>query len=219
MLRPIVIVMLLCGGATYGQLTEIKSASPDLPGVPAGYKVNDILIDFEGQLFGQQMVVELTQGDIYYATQDPGVFPPIDPCLGAGTCPFPLVDTFVTIGPPESMNSSPPLVVGGATLLGAGTEIRFDNDFISVAWAPSPGVVLDGGQDFLTARLVLSDDAVGEVRYYSNAANAGTTVSPPGVIAGGVLRFVPEPSATGLAIAAVLLGSSLRRHKSSAAIV
>lgn len=167
-----------------------------IAGAPAGLVVNGMLINFDGQLFGQQLLVTLTQGAIFQDALNPGEGPP-NPMF------FPVFpsmewDTYVTLGAfAPSPASSIVLVVGGSTELGASGPKQFDTEALNVAWAPAPGVVFNGGAHFPIAQITLTDDAIGSWRLFSNSGGVGRIVS--GGILNGRLYNVPEPAALLLA--------------------
>jgi len=147
----------------------------------AGFKTTDVLINFNGFLRGQQMILNLTQGSIY---QDP---------FGSNTSPngafFPLAptvefDTYVTVGGRRSDGPVPPasqpvLVVGGAVDLQPGSALKFDTQGLNIAWAPGTGIDVDGGTDYITSRITLSNDAVGTLHYFGST---GGDSGPPWVM-------------------------------------
>lgn len=188
------ILLWLAAAPAAAQLLELLSDVPVVPGAPAGVVVNDLRIDFEGQLYGQQMVIELQSGSIY---QDP---------LGGETAPndaivdvFPSVaaDTFVTIGGPTLAESSDVLVVGGSTEFEQSTGLKqFDATRLDIAWAPAAGLVILDQADFLVARVALSDDALGRLLYYGNGLELSQRVIDNGVITRPLVPHEPiDPDA------------------------
>ncbi|QDT67325.1 hypothetical protein MalM25_02220 [Planctomycetes bacterium MalM25] len=146
-------------------------SNPSVPDTPDGYIVNDLHIDFEGQLFGQQMVVELFQGNIYQDAVG-GETPPNELLFGA--IPTLQSDTFVSMGGANSNTAEAILVVGGSTEFPESTgEKQFNDSGIDIAWAPATGVVIEDQNDFMIARLTLSDDASGRFYFYSNSGGVG----------------------------------------------
>ncbi|CAN0348328.1 unnamed protein product, partial [Ectocarpus sp. 4 AP-2014] len=131
---------------------------------PDGYVVNDLLIDFEGRLFGQQLVIELYSGSIYQDAlggenpPNPAFFP-VAPSLEA--------DSYVTIGGVGTA-ASDQLIIGGSTELGTSSPKQFDTAGVDIAWSPAPGIIVEDGVDFPIARVTLSDDATGRFWLYSN---------------------------------------------------
>ncbi|QDV74588.1 PEP-CTERM sorting domain-containing protein [Botrimarina mediterranea] len=192
----ILVLLALCanGVADAALIGSPEFVHRSVPGAPAGHVVNGMSIDFDGQLFGQQLVVTLTQGTIYqdvFGTEtppSPALFP-IFPSLAA--------DTFVAIGGYDSVTSRPVIVIGGTTELGVNGPKKFDNVGINITWAPAPGVVVNGGRDFPIAQITLSNDARGSWHYFGNAGGTGVVTS--GCISGGGFNLCPEPASLLLA--------------------
>jgi hypothetical protein len=160
----------------------------------AGHTVNDILVDFTGILRGQQMILNLTAGSIYQDT------------FGSNTAPngafFPLApsveyDSFVTVGGRRSDGAVPPasqpvLVVGGAVDLQPGSALKFDAQGLNIAWAPGTGVDVDGGTDYVTSRITLTNSAQGTFKYFgSTAAGSGDPLVVEGSVVDGKITFGP----------------------------
>ncbi|QDT67326.1 hypothetical protein MalM25_02230 [Planctomycetes bacterium MalM25] len=182
---------------------------PDVPSTPDGFIVNDLLIDFEGRLFGQQMIVSLDSGSLYQDALG-GELPP-NPAF------FPVVpsvqsDTYVAMGGPDSNSSDDVLVVGGSTEFPqSGGLKQFSTSGIDIAWAPATGVILEDRTGFMVARLTLSDDANGEVFYFGNSG--GEPRSFYGLIHNGVMCGIcPEPSS---GLMALLGGVALLRRRAA----
>src|SRR5688572_5175548 len=88
-------VLLVCACAVQAAVTDVDSVVVPQSVVP-GYTTNDIVIDFDGVLRGQQMILNLSAGQIFQQV-----------AFGTDTAPngalipvFPDVewDTFVTVG-------------------------------------------------------------------------------------------------------------------------
>ncbi|QDV74587.1 hypothetical protein [Botrimarina mediterranea] len=196
--------------ALIGQPELIERSIP----APAGHVVNGMLINFDGQLFGQQLLVTLTQGAIFQDPTNPGDGPPIpDPFFPVN--PSLSADTYVTLGAfASSPGSSSMLVVGGSTELGVSGPKQFDTEALNVAWAPAPGVVINGGAHFPIAQITLTNTAQGSWRLYSSSGGVGRIVS--GGILNGRLYNVPEPVSlllAGLGFAAVTVGQPRHRAR------
>ncbi len=202
-LRLLALLAVACAAQpTTAALIGITTNNPTIPGTPDGYLVNDLLIDFDGRLFGQQMIIELEQGHFY---QDP---------FGGETAPnsalfnvFPALeaDTFLTMGGPTVNSSESTLVVGGSTEFPQSIGVKqFDEDRIDIAWAPAPGVVIEDQLSFMVARITLSDDAKGRVYYFHNSGGETTLITQDGCLSGGnIYMLCPEPTSAML----VALGS------------
>ncbi len=180
-------------------------------GTPAGHTVNALNIDFDAQLFGQQLVVELTSGSIFQQATFGTETAPTDALIPV----FADVasDTFVTMGGFTSGTSSSVLVVGGSTEIpGKNGPKKFDTAGINIAWAPAPGVVIPNGANFPVAQVTLSNDANGSAFFFHSSGTASGIYE--GTITNGVLSFVPaipEPTTCVLAGLA-LVGVAARRR-------
>jgi hypothetical protein len=137
------------------------------------FTVNDILLDFTGNLRSQQLILELTAGSIYQSGSNPGVGRPSDALIDI--FPEAEFDTYVTIGGRSDtpVGTQPVLIVGGAVNLQPGSALKFDTEGLNVAWAPGTGIDISEGQDFQTARITLSNDARGLLSYFGSTG-AGT---------------------------------------------
>ncbi len=187
----VLIVPALLALASVAQAAVTNVQSVQVPqvgmGVIAGTVTNDILLDFDGALRGQQMILTLTSGSIF---QDG---------FGSNTAPvtnFTILvptlvnDTFVTVGGVTAETSAPVLVVGGAADLQAGAVLKFDTQGLNIAWAPAPGTNILGGTGFVTSRITLSDDAVGSLQYFgSTSAISGDPLQVEGTVVNGVISF------------------------------
>ncbi|QDT67324.1 hypothetical protein MalM25_02210 [Planctomycetes bacterium MalM25] len=199
------------------QTNRFRYCQVEDPAVPAGYVANEILIDFEGRLFGQQMIVRLDSGSIY---QDPfgGETPPN--ALLFNAVPSLEFDTFVTMGGATSDESEPLLVIGASTeFTASGGMKQFDESGINIAWAPATGVVVEDRTRFPIARLTLSNDANGTILLYSNAGGEGVISNAMRIENGGtgplawppIDECLPEPTSAAIALLASLALSANRR--------
>lgn len=182
----------LSGATAVAAVTSVQSqVVPQL--VVPGFTTNDLLIDFTGNLRGQQMILSLTQGSIYQdgfgSTTAPSIaLSPVFPSV--------LLDTFVTIGGrwydgPTPPASHPVLVVGGAVNLQPGSSLKFDTKGLNIAWAPGTGVDVPSGTDFITARITLSNDAQGILHYFgSTGAGTGEPLLQTLPVSHGCICFV-----------------------------
>lgn len=76
-------------------LNAPRFVQPYVPQAPAGFTVNDLYLDFSGELGGQQLFIELDSGSIFHSevnaiTPQPAAFSGLFPDLAA--------DSFVTVG-------------------------------------------------------------------------------------------------------------------------
>jgi hypothetical protein len=161
----------------------------------AGTVTNDIFIAFAGELRGQYLLLDLSQGAIF---QHP---------LGTDTPPSPLLfpahsslayDSFVAMGGADSDSSNALVIVRDFD-----DPVPFGSDYVMVKWAPATGVVITDETSFLTARLSLSDNAQGTWQYFGSISGGDQgTMFSGGMIRGGVMT-IPEPSTAFLAVVVI----------------
>ncbi len=179
-------VMLVCACVAQAGVMAVHSVVVPQATV-AGHTANDIQVDFDGILRGQQMILNLTAGSIYqdgFGTQTApnGALIPVFPTVE--------YDTFVTMGGAVQAASQAVLVVGGAVDLQAGAALKFDTAGLNIAWAPGTGVDINGGVGFLTSRITLSNDAQGSFQYFgSTSAGTGEPLVVQGSVVDGAIQF------------------------------
>ena len=173
------------------------------------YVVNDFTLNYSDTLRGQQLTVELEQGEIYQHYLG-GEFPLPEAIYYV----FPSLefDTYVTLGGWGVITSQDATKVGGAVDIILGDRVAVLNTSeISFAWTPAGGVEIPSGTDFPVARVTLSSDARGFASYLGTTANGDYVYQRLPIING---RVVPEPTSAvllgGLAIACGL-GLRVRR--------
>ncbi|QDT69439.1 hypothetical protein MalM25_23770 [Planctomycetes bacterium MalM25] len=191
------------------RILEIKPSQPSLGSTPPGYTVNDLLVDFEGRGLGMQMILQLDSGSIFqHELGSQFHYPPsrdlfrVAPTLEA--------DTFLSMGGPDSSSSEVVLVVGASTEFPeSGGARQFDESGIDVAWGAILPAWFPDQDDFMVARITLSDDASGRLLF------AGGTDLPWSfhnyVVANGRLVPIPEPTTATLLILGVMGGGRRRR--------
>ncbi len=191
------VLVLAAACAAQAAVTNVKTVQVPQAVVPNTI-TNDILVDFTGILRGQQMLLTLTSGSIFQDGFGSNTAPN---SAFFGLAPTLRFDTFVTIGGLQSDGPAPPastavLVVGGAADLQVGAALKFDTEGINVAWAPAPGVNIDGGTDFVTSRITLSNDAVGSLIYFgSTSAGTGDPLTRTLSIANGCIDCLVDGNA------------------------
>ncbi len=189
----VLIVPALLALASVAQAAVTNVQSVQVPQVGQGIipntVTNDILLDFDGALRGQQMILTLTSGSIFQALAPFGGN--TAPSSGFfGFSPTVEFDTFVTVGGTTFETSESVLVVGGAADLQMGAALKFDTQGLNIAWAPSPGTNILGGTGFVTSRITLSDDAVGSLQYFgSTSAISGDPLQVDATVVNGVISF------------------------------
>ncbi len=104
------------------------------------------------------------------------------------------------MGGTDLVTSAPVLEVGKAVNLGLGQDgPTFGSDFIMAAWAPGTGIAITDEANFLTARITLTENAIGTWRYFGSvSAGDPGRVFGGGVVINGVM-IIPEPSTADLA--------------------
>ena len=113
-------------------------------GVPAGYGVTDISIDFTDTanppgLRGQQLIVTLTHGSIFQHPFGSNTAPNAALIAAFSDLAF---DTFVTMGGLTASTSQPVLIPMPLDPLPEGPlggSLKFDTTGINIAWAPGAG--------------------------------------------------------------------------------
>jgi hypothetical protein len=194
-----------CTNVAIGQVTALHVVSQPTPAdVLPGYVANDLLIDFNGQYTGSQMIVELTSGSIYQAPPPAGNTPPSSVLFPHPNFESIQWDSFLANGGLTSETTIGNFGLGGAAThlepMGGGGPQRspsFTNNLIDQSWNPAGGNVIEDQDGFIVARVTLSDDANGVLGYYASAAGVGQQVAMLPIRNGFV---IPEPST------AVLLG-------------
>ena len=192
------------------QITEIRVDQIDnSSGGPAldGFVTNDVVISFDGQYTGSQLLVVLDQGSIY---QDPDGDITV-PEFTSSSVEF---DTFVTHGLPaiSDINYAFNGNILGAINLGGAHPGTFDAMLLNIAWHPPGGTFIEDLSDFLTARISLSDDASGGWAYLASARQEITIeerIIQGGVVQNGALLLpaaIPEPATCSLAAIAAAAG-------------
>jgi len=178
-----------------------------------GFIANDLLINFEGNLGGLQMWLQLDGTDETFnstAAEFGSDLPP-NPALFAVNAAVEF-DTFVTIGGLTSTdpNLSDVLIIGGAANIpGAPAERSLTGGTLSVTWAPGTGVVIDGGTDFPIARITLPPTINGNALFYLTTIGDDPLLIRRSVIDGVI---VPEPASMALASLAALGMVAIRRR-------
>lgn len=204
--------------STNAEVTAIKAVQVPQSVVP-DHTVNDLLIDFTDTLGVQQLLVRLSQGALFQFPVSGGhstwslptdsiiaLFPPAE------------FDTYVGLG--ERTNASLPiLILGGAVGIEPAVPLQFDSEELNVAWGSGLSGIAGPQSDFFVARITLTNDASGTIRYLGGLA-LGDDFFAAGTIQNGVIRFVPEPAGGILAAFALLLGNlcSCRRYFSRASL-
>jgi hypothetical protein len=194
-------MVFLSAATLNGQVTglHVDSFRPD-PAVLSDHVVNDIYLDFQGQLSGSKLILMLTEGSIYdepsngYIARDPNLLE---------HTPVLAYDLFFTLG--SSTSGGPfgyPLLVGGACNLGGAFSCprNITSQMINVGWGPAAGVIVRDQQDFLTARITLSEDARGTWSYLSSVQGEFWEL-PSQPIINGRLVIIPEPETEALVVA------------------
>jgi hypothetical protein len=163
-------------------------------GVVPDTVTNDLSINFAGQYTGSQILIELSQGTMYqhaYGSDFP--YPPSASLVSI----FPEIefDSFVaqgsavSVGPYGDPVSGPNAVnLGSAT----GTEDRFDSEGADTIWWPAGGTPTIDLNDFLTARITLSNDAQGTWSYMASADRKFGMVEQMPIIDGRLMVDLPN---------------------------
>jgi hypothetical protein len=176
--------------------------------------VNDIYVNFTGQLTGFQLLVELESGGVYQnpsALIGTGATPPVGALLAVDET---LVsDTYTAFGGPTAEDNAGNYGLGGGAVnLGGDPAAQFDTQGVNQAWNPAGGVVVSDRTDFLAARIALTDDANGSVVFagYAGGQDPGQALQLQMPIINGAI--IPEPSSIAIvAVVVCALAASIRR--------
>jgi hypothetical protein len=173
----------------------------------SGYYTQDVVIDFDGEWTGSQLLIQLSTGDVY---QDGvGTAQPPQEAFFATFASLEF-DTFVAAGGTTNGTSETFSLGGGAVDLGGDPTAQFDSAGINQAWNPPGGAGIADRTGFALARVSLSDDASGT---WTLLASAGGEISTyEGPVEGGAM--VPEPATMSL-LALGGLGVLIRRRRRS----
>ncbi|MEM1027222.1 MAG: hypothetical protein AAGJ38_03985 [Planctomycetota bacterium] len=129
--------------------------------------LNDLLLSFEGDYIGSQLIVELDAGSIY---QHPyGVAPFNPPAASAIESVSSITsDTYFAHGPDGQTGYRNPFIVGG--------PVNIDHDQVSIlqtptqlaiAWSRPPGQDINNQNDFRVFRLALTPEASGSFTFFT----------------------------------------------------
>jgi hypothetical protein len=216
-LKKIIVVTLfatlvLVAGSAMAQVTAINVTQGT--SVVPNVLVNDISVDFTGQVTGFQMLLTLTSGSIYQNTSaliGAGTTPPVQALEAVdGTI---ATDTYTAFGGPYAGNNAGNYGLGGGAVnLGGAPAAQFDTTAINQGWNPAGGVTVVDRTNFLAARVALSNDATGNITFAGFAGGQDPTAAQRlnvpivnGVIGGGAV--IPEPSTivlVGMALAGLV---------------
>jgi hypothetical protein len=178
-----------------------------------GHWSNDIKIATTGQYTGSQLWIVLTEGTIYQDAQGTQVAPSD---FFIGLIPTLEFDSYFTNGglTSDTTPNGAPGIGGGAINIGGGGAAIESPTEISQAWNDAPGAPDPINiSDYYTARVTLSDNAVGTWAYL---ASDGVFSEPFGDVVGGKMLtgVIPEPSTLvlgGLSLLGLVCG---RRRRS-----
>lgn len=161
------------------------------PGGPAGFVMNDVFIDAPaGDRIGAlQTLLTLSSGSIFQFTTVPSDVRPSAGIIGA--FPDAAFDTFVAAG--QAVDGATPLIFGASDKLGGpgGPADLSGNSRLDATFSPAAGQNTLDAQNFLAARITLSEDAMGDFAFLADfvsmVGEEPTTMSiVNGVIGGGV---------------------------------
>jgi hypothetical protein len=169
-------------------VTHIQPVQVDKGELLPDFVTNDLSIDFEGNLRGHLILLDLDQGSIY------------DNAFGSDYPPnsalFPIFpelayDTFVTLGGPTQQESHP-IEPGSDISLPIVPECSILPGCRLFAGRPATGVAIPSANDFMVARITLSNDAMGTVHYFGATTDSSRFVAGFSIVQ-GVIQ-IPEPA-------------------------
>jgi hypothetical protein len=159
----------------------------------AGNWVNRLNVTFDNKIGANQLLIQLTQGAMILDSLLPG--------SSASD-----VSTFVTMGGTTLGTSDPISLAGAATSLGSvASSLTYSATLLDVTWFTNP-TPSTGGPGYLLAQIVLTPDALGTWSFLGTSSDGNDAVVHTGpasstnpigrgVISGGIMSVVPEPSA------------------------
>lgn len=173
-------------GACIAQAANIEVTPVKSDSSVAGHVTNDIMLNFDDILRGQQMILELTSGAVFQHAAPASNSAPSGALFNVPGFENIKYDTFFTIGGLSAEESGAFIEVGGAVNIAPGAAKKFDTEGLNIAWAPGTGVDVPNGSDYVTARITLTEDAAGTLKYFASTAD-GTETTFDFDIAGGVI--------------------------------
>jgi hypothetical protein len=194
--------IVLMAGSANAQVTDIRVVPATPHASVPNVVLQDIVVDFTGQVTGFQMLLNLTSGSVYQNTSaliGAGTQPPVQALEAVdGTI---ATDTYTAFGGPYSGDSAGNFGLGGGAVnLGGAPAAQFNTQGLNQAWNPAGGVSVLDRTNFTAARIALSSDANGEFTFAGFAGGQSPDdalrLSVPvvnGVIGGGGV-VIPEPS-------------------------
>lgn len=180
----------LIAGASSAQVSAINTSNAASVAT-TGNVVNQVTLDFAGQLSGVQILVNLSQGTIY---QDAAGSDTAPSNLFVGLVPTLADDSFFTLGSDRSDTADAvPGFAGAAVNI---TEAR-SGAVVDNAFFPPGGTAILDQAGYLVAQLTLSNDAQGEAFILASAGGTISAVEPFNVVDGAIVP-IPEPATAAL---------------------
>lgn len=210
------VLTLALAGSAFAAPTNIDFEDVDNSAALTGYVTTDIEIDYVGQWFGAQLIVDLDEdGDIY---QD-GFGGDTGPNSALfGFVPSLEFDTFLAAGSLTATvvpgESTIPSLGAWAQNLGSSGPAEFSANAIDKAWNAPGGVVITTKNDWVIARITLAADANGTFKVATWAGGVADELRIDGTIVNGVFTtgaVIPEPTTIGLLGMSVL--AMIRRRR------
>ena len=190
-MKKFVLSLLLVGlMATFASAAAVSAFTQIDPGTTLpGYVANTWDVDTgAGEFLSAQLLIQLDSGHIYQDSMgsnnppDPGFF---------GFVPTLEFDTYIT-GGKNGAEKIDPSIIGGAVDLGGAPGVTIDSALIDAAWTTSAATNPVG--QLMLGQFTLSSDAMGTFAYRLGVKNEDPIIETRGVVEGGVMTVVPEPT-------------------------
>lgn len=183
------------------------------PAVP-GHVVNDLYVDFAGNVPIVEMLLNAPGNIFQDAVGDPTGAPPLANLVGNPAFPMLAFDSFVTLGGETSpLDGTALLIAGGAVDIGGAPTATFSDSLLDITWSPAGGQTFanpNPGVGGFMARVTLVDTSQDTVTLFLQDANGSSDAFMFTAEGGAFGVIIPEPSSMAMLVLG-LLGFLRRR--------